>query len=86
MPLGEYIYGAILGSLADENLRRSIMVNEGQYLEMVIRPIGIDLMIAVIWSFYYGIRRSRRESMRLTARGAVNWSMAGTGRCDRPTS
>lgn len=69
MPLGEYIYGAILGSLADENLRRSIMVNEGQYLEMVIRPIGIVLMIAVIWSFYYGIRRSRRESMRLTAEG-----------------
>ena len=45
------------------------MVNEGQYLEMVIRPIGIDLMIAVIWSFYYGIRRSRRESMRLTVEG-----------------
>jgi TctA family transporter len=63
------IYGAILGSLADENLRRSTMVNEGQYLEMVIHPIGIVLMIAVIWSFYYGIRRSRQESMRLTAEG-----------------
>ena len=61
------IYGAILGSLADENLRRSIMVNEGQYLEMLMRPIGIVLMIAVIWSFYYGVRGSRRESMRLTA-------------------
>jgi len=30
---------------------------------------GIVLMIAVIWSFYYGIRRSRRESVRLTAEG-----------------
>lgn len=69
MPLGEYICGAILRSLADENLRRSIMVNEGQYLEMVIRPIGIVLMIAVIWSFYYGSCRSRRESLRLTAEG-----------------
>ena len=63
------VLGAILGSMADENLHRSILVNEEQYLEMLMRPIGIVLLLAVIWSFYYGIRRSRRESMRLTAEG-----------------
>jgi putative tricarboxylic transport membrane protein len=68
-PFAPLVLGAILGSMADENLRRSIMVNEGEYLEMLMRPIGLVLLLAVIWSFYYGIRRSRRESMRLTAEG-----------------
>jgi hypothetical protein len=36
-------------ALADENLRRSIMVNEGQYLEMLMLPIGIVLLLAVVW-------------------------------------
>lgn len=68
-PFAPLVLGAILGPLADENLRRAILVNDGQYLEMLMRPIGIVLMVAVAWSFYYGIRRSRRESARLTAEG-----------------
>lgn len=64
-PFVPLVLGAILGSLADENLRRSIMVNEGQYLEMQMRPIGIALLLAVMWSFYYGIRRGNR-TMRAT--------------------
>ena len=54
---------------ADENLRRSIMVNEGRYLEMLMRPISIVLLLAVVWPFCYCIRRSPRESVRLTAEG-----------------
>lgn len=68
-PFAPLVLGAILGAMADENLRRAILVNEGQYLEMFMRPIGVVLMLAVAWSFYYGIRRSRRESKRLTAEG-----------------
>ena len=51
--------------LISENLRRSVIVYEGEYLEMLIRPIGLVLLIAVAWSFFYGIRRSKRESLRL---------------------
>jgi TctA family transporter len=64
-PFVPLVLGTILGSLADENLRRAVMVNEGQYLEMQMRPIGIALLLAVIWSFYYGIRRANR-TMRPT--------------------
>jgi len=40
---------------------------EGTYSELLFRPIGIILFLAVIWSFYYGINRSRRETARLDA-------------------
>jgi len=51
--------------MADENLRRTIWIFDGKFEELLYRPIGDILVVAVIWSFYYGIRRSRRESRRL---------------------
>jgi len=38
--------------------------------QLLYRPIGDILVVAVIWSFYYGIRRSRQESKRLTLEDA----------------
>jgi TctA family transporter len=57
----------ILGPLADESLRKTIWIWEGKYSELLFRPIGIILFFAVIWSFYYGIKCSRRETERLDA-------------------
>ena len=31
---------------------------------MLTRPIGLVLLVAVIWSFYYGIRRSMEETAK----------------------
>jgi putative tricarboxylic transport membrane protein len=64
-PFAPLILGIILGPMADENLRRTIWIFDGKYEELLYRPIGDILIVAVIWSFYYGIRRSRRESQRL---------------------
>ncbi len=64
-PFAPLILGVILGSMADENLRRAIWVYEGKFEELFLRPVGDVLIVAVIWSFYYGIRRSRREAKRL---------------------
>jgi hypothetical protein len=30
-----------------------------------LRPIGLILIVAVVWSFYFGIKRSRLETKRL---------------------
>jgi putative tricarboxylic transport membrane protein len=65
-PFAPLILGIILGPMADENLRRMIWVYDGKFEQLIYRPIGDILILAVIWSFYYGIRRSRRESQRLT--------------------
>ena len=35
---------------------------------MLYRPVGLVLLVAVIWSFYYGIRRSLEESAVKKAR------------------
>jgi hypothetical protein len=50
--------------LADENLRRTIWIFDGKYHELLLRPVGIVLFVAVVWSFYYGIRRSVREGSK----------------------
>ena len=66
-PFAPLILGVILGPLADESLRKTIWIFEGKYEELLFRPIGIILFVGVIWSFYYGIKRSRRETKRLDA-------------------
>ncbi len=65
-PFAPLILGVILGPMADENLRRTIWIFDGKFEQLLYRPIGDILVIAVIWSFYYGIRRSRQESKRLS--------------------
>lgn len=64
-PFAPLILGVILGPMADENLRRTIWIFDGKFEQLLYRPIGDILVVAVIWSFYYGIRRSRQESKRL---------------------
>ncbi|GJL83660.1 MAG: hypothetical protein DHS20C01_32940 [marine bacterium B5-7] len=63
-PFAPLVLGALLGPTADENLRRSILVNEGHYVDMLLRPIGLVLMIVIIWSIYYGITRSTKTARR----------------------
>lgn len=63
-PFAPLILGLILGPLADQNLRRTIWIFDGKYEDLLLRPVGIVLFIAVVWSFYYGIRRSVRESRK----------------------
>ena len=49
----------ILGPLADENLRRAILVFEDKSLWFIItdHPIGSVLVIVVLFTFYDGIFR-----------------------------
>jgi|TARA_B100001964_G_scaffold238104_1_gene303010 putative tricarboxylic transport membrane protein len=64
-PFAPLVLGMILGPLADENLRRTLLIHEGNYEELLLRPIGLILIVAVVWSFYFGIKRSRLETKRL---------------------
>lgn len=64
-PFAPLILGVILGPMADQNLRRALWIYEGKLEQIFLRPLGDLLILAVIWSFYYGIRRSRQEARRL---------------------
>jgi len=56
-PLAPMVLAVILGPMADENLRRALMLLEGKewWAVIVDRPIGTILIIIVIYTFYDGI-------------------------------
>jgi putative tricarboxylic transport membrane protein len=60
-PLAPMVLGIILGPLADENLRRALLVFEGQSIwdVLVEHPIGALLLAVVLYTFYDGIFRRR---------------------------
>jgi putative tricarboxylic transport membrane protein len=55
-PLAPMVLAVILGPLADENLRRALLVFEDKSLWFVIsRPIGTFLVLVVLYTFYDAI-------------------------------
>ena len=58
-PLAPMVLAVILGPLADENLRRALLVFEDNSVWWIIseRPIGSILIVIVLYTFYDGIFR-----------------------------
>jgi putative tricarboxylic transport membrane protein len=66
-PLAPLVLAVILGPLADENLRRAMLLFEGQNLWSVLtdRPLGTALLVVVLYTFYDGLfRRGRKRTKR----------------------
>ena len=60
-PLAPMVLAVILGPLADENLRRALVVFEDKSLwDVLSRPIGTGLLVIVLYTFYDGIFRRGR--------------------------
>ncbi len=81
-PFAPLILGLILGPLADQTLRRTIWIYDGKYHELLYRPVGLVLLVAVVWSFYYGIRRSREEGAKHRAEANHVQGTAGGQRAE----
>lgn len=59
-PLAPLILGVILGPMADENLRKALMIFQGQeatLLTVLSRPIGTVLLVVIAYTFYKGLKR-----------------------------
>jgi putative tricarboxylic transport membrane protein len=55
-PLAPLVLAVILGPLADENLRRALLVFQDKSLWYILgRPIGTPLILVVLYTFYDGI-------------------------------
>ncbi len=55
-PLAPLVLAVILGPLADENLRRALLILEDRsFWEILMRPIGTPLILVVLYTFYDGI-------------------------------
>jgi putative tricarboxylic transport membrane protein len=62
-PFAPLVLGVVLGPLADDNLRRTLLLYEDRYDELLQRPLGIGLMVAVALAFWLGLRRRRDDTL-----------------------
>jgi putative tricarboxylic transport membrane protein len=49
-PIAPLVIGVILGPMADENLRRALMVSQGSFLPIFTRPVSLILFLVIIWT------------------------------------
>ena len=49
-PIAPLVIGVILGPMADENLRRALMVSQGSFLPVFTRPVSLVLFLVIIWT------------------------------------
>lgn len=59
-PIAPMILGVILGPMADENLRKAIMIFQGQgatILDVLMRPVGTIMLLIIIATFIQGLRK-----------------------------
>lgn len=49
-PIAPLVIGVILGPMADENLRRALMVSQGSFMPVLQRPVSLILFIIIIWT------------------------------------
>ncbi|UCF91417.1 MAG: tripartite tricarboxylate transporter permease [Desulfobacterales bacterium] len=49
-PIAPLVIGVILGPMADENLRRALMVSQGSFLPIFTRPVSLILFLIIVWT------------------------------------
>ncbi|MBE0586129.1 MAG: tripartite tricarboxylate transporter permease, partial [Desulfofustis sp.] len=49
-PIAPLVIGVILGPMADENLRRALMVSQGSFMPVFTRPVSLILFLIIAWT------------------------------------
>jgi len=49
-PIAPLVIGVILGPMADENLRRALMVSQGSFMPVFQRPVSLILFLVILWT------------------------------------
>lgn len=60
-PMAPLVLGIILGPTADISFRQALMQGQGSIIPLLGRPVGIVLMVAIVWILIAGIRNSRLQ-------------------------
>jgi putative tricarboxylic transport membrane protein len=72
-PIAPLVIGVILGPMADENLRRALMVSQGSFMPVFTRPVSLILFFIIVWTivsqFQWFRKYKDRALARLFARG-----------------
>jgi putative tricarboxylic transport membrane protein len=59
--LAPVVLGMILGPIADENLRRAMLLADGDIVTLLSRPLGMALLVALVATIFFGLRRHLRQ-------------------------
>lgn len=64
-PIAPLVIGVILGPMADENLRRALMVSQGSFMPIFERPVSLILFIVILWTVIsqFGFYRKFKTKM-----------------------
>ena len=47
-PIAPLVIGVILGPMADQNLRRALMVSQGSFMPVFTRPVALILFLVIV--------------------------------------
>jgi putative tricarboxylic transport membrane protein len=67
-PIAPLVLGLILGRMAEENLRRALIVSEGSWLIFVKQPLSLTLLLlafsSVVFSIWQNYRSARSQQTK----------------------
>lgn len=64
-PIAPLVIGVILGPMADENLRRALMVSQGSFMPVFTRPVALILFLVIVLTILSQIPIYKRMRKRL---------------------
>ena len=64
-PIAPLVIGLILGPMADENLRRALMVSQGSFMPIFTRPVALILFIVTVFTVLSQIPAFKRITRAL---------------------
>ena len=67
-PIAPLVIGVILGPMADENLRRALMVSQGSFMPVFTRPVSLILFLIIVWTIISQFQTYRNIKNRLIAK------------------
>jgi putative tricarboxylic transport membrane protein len=73
-PIAPLVIGVILGPMADQNLRRALMVSQGSFLPVFTRPVALILFLVILLTIFSQFPIYKRGMRLLKARLAARRS------------
>jgi putative tricarboxylic transport membrane protein len=72
-PIAPLVIGVILGPMADENLRRALMVSQGSFIPFFTRPVAILLLLVIVLTIVSQFPFFRQVKAKITKRLFGRW-------------
>jgi putative tricarboxylic transport membrane protein len=66
-PAAPFVLGLVLGDILDKNLRRGLVLTDGDLLPFITRPLSFLLMLLVVWTFVTNVPSVHAAMLRWRA-------------------